>query len=622
MIETPPRSGGPRDAPLLAGLGAVFAMLYVATAAPHLLGGDAGELAAIGAAGGVAHPPGYPLYVLLLRSLSWLPASSPAHRASLATALVGAGAVVALAWACMRHGVRREIALATATLFGTSTLAWSLATQPEVFSLNVLLAMGIVGLSAPPREAHEDGEGRQGSEEHQRRRRRGAARRAFSLGLLAGLGLANHHSIVLLAPIGIAGALSAVLAAPSRGRAAALAMLGLAIGLTPYLYLVVVARTVPLESACAWGQPRDLASLVRHFLRTDYGTTRLAISEAEAEPGAQLLFLASAVVVQLAFVPALALGLTTLSLARRGAIAAPDRGGRRRIALLFASFLLAGPVFVARFNLPARGLSAHIVERFHLLPMALAAVLSAIVIEAALAARRAEARRGHVAATLVFVGAVTGGATSLPRVVDAHRPSIERYLRNLLALSPPNAIIVGGGDDISGASLYQRCALHVRPDVEIVSPRLLLGSWYPAQVSARLGFPIVRGEPRPGETVPRLAYSDLLVQLLDTGRPVLITAWVVPDVAKVIPSYPIGPLVRLVRSPGEVPPPDALLARNLEVLEKMELDPTAAPDDTWGGARARDYARPFEVLARAYEAAGDADRAQACRAKAAALLAR
>ncbi len=590
-----------RERSLLVGTFVASAVVYLATASRWLLGGDAGELAAIGAAGGVPHPPGYPLYVLWLRALSWLPASSPAHRASLATAILGAGAVTALVWACLRHGVRREIALPLAGLFALAPLPWMLATGPEVFALNALLAMAIVGLAAPPFEE-------------------GLPRRAFLLGLLAGLGLANHHSIVLIAPVGVAAAISTVRRSSSPARSAVLAVLGLALGLVPYVYLLVVARSVPAAEACAWGAPGDLGALVRHFLRADYGTTKLAISNAPPEPAAQLALFVTNLASELAAVPFVAAVVVLLALVR------PGKTGfaKGTVVALVASFLLAGPVFVARFNLPPRGLQAHVVERFHVLPMALAIVLTAIAIEATMrlvVANEAEReRRSRILGGVLLAVALLRGGLAWDRVSESHRPTTEHYLRNVLHVAAPNAVVVGAGDDVTGAALYQRCALRQRPDVEIVSPHLLLGAWYPEQVSARLGLPIVRGVKGPGEETPKLSLPELLAQLVESGRPVYVTDWYVAGVEKKIPSYPVGPLIRIVRSPREIPPPDALLAENLRTLKELELEGSPPAKDSWGGVRMKAYARPFLVLAAAYEAEGKPERAELCRKTASAFL--
>src|SRR5258705_13406269 len=77
--------------------------LYVATVAPSVPPGDSGELMTAAATFGVAHPPGYPLYVWLGRL--WLllfPWGSAALRLNLFSAACGTAAVCLVALAVRR----------------------------------------------------------------------------------------------------------------------------------------------------------------------------------------------------------------------------------------------------------------------------------------------------------------------------------------------------------------------------------------------------------------------------------------------------------------------------------------------------------------------------------------
>jgi hypothetical protein len=201
--------------------------LYVATAARHVQGGDAGEFALITHGGGFAHPPGYPLFSLYLQGFGTIPGLTAAHAGAIATSLLGAAAVAATYWAARRW--RRSVfaSLVCALGFGLAADVWLFQTVPEVFALNHLLAAIIVGLSCPDTYGT-------------------ANRRAFGLSLAFGLGLANHLSIVFLLPIvgyGLWRACRASQAADERDtffpwsclHVAPFIALGLATGLSPYL---------------------------------------------------------------------------------------------------------------------------------------------------------------------------------------------------------------------------------------------------------------------------------------------------------------------------------------------------------------------------------------------------
>ena len=86
-----------RSVPLWAGIGlwAASLALYVSTLAPTLTWGwndtgvDGGELLAAANTLGVAHPPGYPTYILLLKGFATLvPVGDFAYRGNLLSAVL------------------------------------------------------------------------------------------------------------------------------------------------------------------------------------------------------------------------------------------------------------------------------------------------------------------------------------------------------------------------------------------------------------------------------------------------------------------------------------------------------------------------------------------------------
>jgi hypothetical protein len=393
-------------------------------------------------------------------------------------------------------------------------------------------------------------------------------------------------------------------------RTALLGVLAFGVGLAPYAYLVVAARSADARTTWTWGDTRDLHGLVRHFLRAEYGTTELGLGEHVREPVTQLAALARSLVVGELGLPVIGMLGAAIALAR-------TRSLRRRSAdlALIASFALAGPIFVSWFNIAPRGVRALIVERFYLLPSAIVAVLSARGVDVLLPTIR---DRAWLARAMTALATLTSAVLFAPRVREHHRPDVERYVHDALRLAPKDAVIVGSGDHRFGAFLYARYALGERPDAVFVNPKLLLGSWYPPRVSRLLGIEIVRGEPTPGRPdYPTLSVPKLTAQLLATGRPLFFTDWFVKGFEKNVPSYPVGPLIRVLDDPRQVPQPDSLLAMNSAAAAQLD-GPTVPPADpgTWGGDLAGDYARPWRVLAEAFERDGRSERAAACASRA------
>jgi hypothetical protein len=555
------------------------ALAYALTAARHVLGGDNGEFATLYARGGVAHPTGYPLYVLYLRALHWLPAASPAHGAALATALLGVATTLVLHAACRAFGASRGAAAIVVAAHAFSAHAWIASTHAEVFALNALIAAAISWLAAQERW-------------------RGVAR-VVALGAVAGLGLANHASVVLLAPIGLWGA---VRGARESGRAAAATLAGLlalVVGLSPYAYLVWAAR-VP-DGHVLWGETGNLRGLVRHMLRSEYGSTTLTLGAHRPERLAQELLLARSLIVGLVGLPVVALvGALVRALAgapvRTLALPLPAARSRGATAALAASFALAGPGFVALFNISAHGLDRLIVERFHLLPQIVACVWLAPALDVLLSRLRA---RPLFASALAGATALGSAGLSLEAVRAHHAPDVERYVLDTLAAAPPDAILLGAGDHRFGGFLYAQRALGLRPDVVYLDVYLVSAPWYRARVGAQLGLELVA--PRAGN----LSTPELAAQLLATGRPTLLTHRFSDAIPRAFPTYPIGTLERVVATPAEVPDPSTLERMNQAAFAQMHPSVTPAPEGTWGGDLQHGYARPWLALATAFRARGE-----------------
>ncbi|MBX3231642.1 MAG: DUF2723 domain-containing protein [Labilithrix sp.] len=567
---------------------------YTLTATREILGGDTGELASAGVSAAVPHPPGYPLFVLWCQAWRWLPAASPAHRVALATAIAGALAIDALVRACRAWGATPIASAIGAAIFAVSPLMWRLSTEPEVFALNVLIVLTLVRIAGPTTLSPM-----------------GELRRAWLLALLAGLGIANHHTCVLIAPLGLFSWRRAVRAAPRPLLAVAGSLGALTIGLTPYLFLIVRSRSMPVGSNCDWGDTSTLSGLLHHFLRRDYGTTSLASGDDPHEPFGQLALLGRS---------SLESGIGPLAV-----VAALAAAAKRRFSWAFAmlvlSIALAGPLLILRFNLPPRNLMALVVERFHLLPLSLASIVAARGIDViASGLQSASFRKGVVATSIASIA--TRGAITLYDVLATHRPTTESYLRNVLAMLPERSILLANGDDVVGGLEYMQCTMRERRDVVVVAPRLLLAEWYARRIEAQLGQPVEHGVVPPRERVPVLSSLRLVSQLLETGRPVYVTSWFARDLDTTFPSYPIGPLIRLTRTPAEVPSPHELMERNEALFAKLTLDATPPAAHTWAGARYQDYARPWFVLSQALATADDMEASGRCRARGAALLPR
>jgi len=191
-MPRPPRPVLSLDGLLAVTLGAASFGLYGVTCAPSVLPGDAGEFQFVAYLPGIAHPTGYPLYVLL----GWLwshllPLADVAYRMNLFSAL-WASLAVALTYALAGRVVRqvtpglsptpaRLVAGAAAASLAVSTTFWSQAVVAEVYAFNSFWVALVLLLALRLGETFSFGRG-------------------LALALACGLSLTHHSTMLLLLP--------------------------------------------------------------------------------------------------------------------------------------------------------------------------------------------------------------------------------------------------------------------------------------------------------------------------------------------------------------------------------------------------------------------------------------
>jgi hypothetical protein len=242
----------PWAASLLVGGAALTA--YLLTLQPTVGRADTFEFQVTAPVLGIAHPTGYPLYLVLGKLFSLLPVGSVAVRVNLLSA-VAAAVAVALQYEIMRHSLRADpVAAALAALaFGLSPVFWSQAVMAEVYALHNAFVAAILGAALRTLPPAAPSEVPDAPPDH-------AAPRPFplvtALFALIGLSLSNHLTTVLLVPaVGIA----LLMAWPRlTWRQWALTAGALLAGLLIYLYIPLrwpalhEGRLMPLEDFAGW----------------------------------------------------------------------------------------------------------------------------------------------------------------------------------------------------------------------------------------------------------------------------------------------------------------------------------------------------------------------------------
>lgn len=554
-------------------IGLATLVLYVWVAPTHIVDGDNAEFATLGTTGGIAHPSGYPLYLLWLHATSWLPATSPAHAAAIATAVLGASSVVVLHAACRAWGARPLAATIAVAIFAAAPIVLRIETEAEVFALNCLVVAGVIWLAAL------DGPLR-------------GWRRAAALGLVAGLGLSNHLTCVLIAPVGILGVIRAVRETTlPKPAVVGLAIAGLLVGLLPYGYAFVAADT-PLS----WGHVHSFGELVALFTRRDYGGPGAFQTHGAEVSAATSIFGLTATLARTWLWAPLLLGGATLVYRLVRSVNGEPRWGW---AMLASSFVLAGPLLVSRFNVAPEGIGLYVCQRFYVLPALLMAIPIAVGLSGLaklIPPTRISERAGIAIAATVGFAAVAG--TSLPHVLRVHTRAVEDSARNMLRSLPLGAVVIESQDDLHSGAGYVQWALGERQDVVMVTWSMMSMQWYRDRVSLR-GIVAPPGDAPP---LVRLANS-----LLASGKTLYIDRSQAA-IFEAFPTYPYGILIRVLPH-GEKPPSvGEVFELNQAIYAKFELDyPRPGPADEYPTEVHRRYAATWVVLAQALRAAGKDD---------------
>jgi len=467
---------------------------YLTTLAPGFTwannGGDGGDLVTAAAVGGIPHPSGYPTYLLLARLFQFLPFGSIPFRTNLFSAVCTFLAafviyylVTGLPYAPLKgNGLA---GLVSAYAFGLAPMVWGQAVISEVYGLHALflaLTLYLLPLGVDPP----------------------AARRLDWLrGLVFGLGLGNHVTLVFLLPallmVGVIQKDTVVArkvghraGLPSTNRprmlewrgwsfywkplAARLA--GMAIGLLVYLILPLRALSNPPVN---WGNPVTLENFLWLVSGQMYAGYAFGVSEAQAL--ARIPVWAGLFSAQFGFL-GLLLGLLGLIYCRPLPL---------RVYLVTGWMALAYTVF-------SIGYHSYDAEIY------LIAVFLALSIWIGLGAaglmdflsRRAR-WPGIVAGILLCAYFLGFAALNLPKVDASQDHAAETYGRAILETAPPQALLFTSEDETTFTLWYFQFVLHERNDLAVVDTRLISFAWYRHML--RTGYPALSVPEHEGVTV-------------------------------------------------------------------------------------------------------------------------
>lgn len=419
-----------------AGVGLAALMLYVRTLAPGVTEVDSGELAAVAATLGIAHPSGYPLFTWLGAVATQVTPFAPVFATNLLSALLAAGAV----WLLHRtlfdttpaaSPAARHVGAAVGALgFAVHPLLWSVAIVTEVHALQMFLVTALL-----------HGMVRSGLWGDRPLKGRGVLFVAYASGLL----LANHLTGALLLPAVAWVVWRRVRFTASSGVAALGAF---ALGVSAYLYLPLRSARLPMFD---WGAPRTWEAFGRHVSGAQYRSWMFAAEEVLAKNLAELGDVLAAGGAWL-FLPLLALGVRAI-------------GGVPRLRAGVGLMLAAALCYPLTYAIPDIAL--------YFLP-----ALLLLCVVAGLGAQWLAERWPRPAFALLGLPLIVGGLN-----FSAQDRSDERWIetmgRSFLETPAEGGLLLTSFWDLAEApALYLQAAEGVRPDVRIVDPEHLRRAWY------------------------------------------------------------------------------------------------------------------------------------------------
>jgi len=199
---------------------------------------------------GVIHPPGYPLYTLLGYLFQLLPFGSSAYKVNLLSGVCGS-LTLSLMYLTLRAWVSWLPALVCSSSLGLTSVFWFYSTFAKGYTLNTLLLVStlflILKFNFAPYEKRKND--------------------LHAICFLFGLGLSHHYPLFILSSISFGLLLNRKLV---RLRDLSKGLLFVALGLSPWLYLVIQAyRSEAL--LYNFGKISDLQDVLRHISRSLYG---------------------------------------------------------------------------------------------------------------------------------------------------------------------------------------------------------------------------------------------------------------------------------------------------------------------------------------------------------------
>lgn len=433
-------------------LGGLTLLIYTLTLYPNVPGGDSGELIAVAHTLGIAHPPGYPLFTLLGKLFTWIPYGSPAWRVNFFSAVCDSGAAIFLFLTVVRLTGNVWAGFFSGGLFAFSPLIWTYAVQAEVFPLNNLLTAILMFLTLCFFQTKN-------------------AKYAYLAALCFGLGLSNHHTILFIG--GPAALWILWIGSPELTQRKNFLKLSLCFlaGLALYFYLPLAALRNP---KIMWGDLLSWDGFITHITRKEYGSLRLAASDAGADLFKGLFYYLWQLPKETFFV---GFFLAVFGLVQT--LRSEKRLGYVALSLIcFSAYIL---VFHALANLSLDDpLFYGIYQRFWQLGNLFIFLWAGLGFELFFL----RVKLPQKIQMGLSIGVVLLSIALLYPAQDQHRNYLfHDFGKFILKSLPPDALLLSRGDIYTNTTRYLQESENYRPDVKVIDRVLISYPWMKQQIN-------------------------------------------------------------------------------------------------------------------------------------------
>ena len=446
-------------------------------------GGDSGELLAACREFGVAHPPGYPLWVGICWGFDRFDA------AWLLSPLCGGGTCGALYAATKKITSSPSAAFVTICSLMCSQSFILYSCTAEVFSLNnflcsVLLLLAVhyfeqsgIRLSVPAvpvvpvvPATHKTDKKKDIKETSEKMNLTNDDWAILWSAVYSALALANQQtSILYIVPAAVVVVPHFLYYGKNSGVVITMSV-AIFVSLFCFLYLTLMLSSRLVYSPNSWGSAFDMYGLLVHMLRLEYGTFSLANSKAAYAKTNFLQSLSSWALFNLQ-----QLGPVMLLLAVVGGVRVLF-SGRSKVVILMMMLVCFYMVFFAYLgNIPLdTELFQSVQERFWLQPLLIMSILTGY---------------GFHTLTPQFLNGFAGVGLSLSYLSSMYVNNwsyydqsnnilVEQFAKELLRPLKPGSLLFTKGDIITNSVRYAQTVKHFRTDVIAVDLELLRSTWY------------------------------------------------------------------------------------------------------------------------------------------------